>query len=144
MVAAGGAAATAAAMVLPWAAYGDTSIGLIRLPSWEFYVAAAVTLNLVVGWSLLRPSKGPRFLLTAGVAMCVATIGAAATVMMRYDDSGAIFDGIVPLVMPALSLGGPVAIGAALVSGAALLRCSVVKVSPGGRAMVAEAGGIST
>lgn len=116
-----GAAATVAAMVLPWALYGDISIRLNRLPGWGFYVAAAVALNLIVGWGLLRRPKDRRLLLLAGVAMCAAAIGAAATVMLRYDDGGAIFDGIVPMVVPALGLGGPVAIVAALASGAALV-----------------------
>lgn len=103
-------------MALPWALYGDISIRLNRLPGWGFYVAAAVAPNLIVGWGLLRRPKDQRLLLLAGVAMC-----AAATIMLRYDNGGAIFDRIVPLVVPALGLGGPVAIVAALASGTALV-----------------------
>lgn len=116
-----GAALALAAMALPWALYGDISIRLNRLSGWGFYVAAAVALNLVVGWSLLRRPEDRRLPLLAGVATCAAAIGAAVTVMLRYDDGGAIFDGLVPLVVPMLGLGGPVAIVAVLVSGAALV-----------------------
>lgn len=120
-VAIAGAAAAVAAMVLPWALYGDISIRLNRLPGWGFYVAAAVALNLVVGCGLLRRPRNRRLLLLAGVVTCAAAIGAAAIVMLLYDDGGAIFDGNVPLVAPAPGLGGPVAIVAALASGTALV-----------------------
>jgi hypothetical protein len=116
-----GAAAAVAAMVLPWALYGDIGIRLNLLPGWGFYVAVAAALNLTVGWDLMRPPKDRRLLVLAGVAMCVGAIGAAVTVMLRYDDGGAIFDGVVPLVVPAVGLGGPLAIVAALASGAALV-----------------------
>lgn len=116
-----GATATAAAMLLlPWATYGDLSIRLERLPNSVFYLTAAVALNLFVGWVLLRWTGNRRLLVIAGATLEMATIISAIAVMLQYDNAVAIFSGIVPMVMPSLGLGGPVAIAAALVSGTAM------------------------
>jgi hypothetical protein len=116
-----GAIATAAAMfLLPWADYGQISIPLEQLPNSVFYMTTAVVLQLFVGWVLLRWTGNRRLLFVAGATLEAATIISAIVAMVQYDNGGEIFSGPVPLVIPSLGLGGPVAIAAAMVSGTAM------------------------
>lgn len=120
-----GAIATAAALfLLPWANYGQLSIRLEQMPNSVFYMIAAVVLQLFVGWILVRWTGNRRVLFVAWATLEAAAIVSAIAVMVRYDDGGAIFSGPVPLVMPSLGLGGPVAIAAAFVSGTAVAVAS--------------------
>src|SRR5688500_5734550 len=76
------AGAAAAAMLLPWAVYGEVGIRLERLSGWGFCVTAAVALNVFVGWVLLRWAGNQRLLVLAGATLEAVTIIATVAVML--------------------------------------------------------------
>lgn len=116
-----GTVGTAAAVALPWARYGGIDIELFRFPNWGWYLAPAIALTVLTGWFVLRGPGPGTWPLLAGAALTVATAITAAAVMWRYDDSAALFDRFVPMVIPGIGPGGPVAVLAATLNWWALL-----------------------
>lgn len=129
MLLAGGAGTLVAALLLPWAWYGDIALTLGRFPMWGLYAAAAVALHICVSWygaERLRFVAGPlRGLRMVGLALVEATVVSAVVVMLSYDDPTAFFSGVVPAVAPMLGPGGIVAILSALVAGGAFAGAPV-------------------
>jgi hypothetical protein len=123
-VAAAGVVGTVVAVTLPWARYGGIEINVADLPNWGFYVSSVVVLHLCVGWALIALTRRGRSVwlpravaLISGVAAIVSTV----VVMSRYEDADALFGSVVPLVVPHLGLGGPVAVAAILISAGAVV-----------------------
>jgi hypothetical protein len=114
----GAAGAVIATFLLPWVHYGQIDFGLLRFPGWGYYVITAAVLNVLTGWALMGAASIVRY---AGIVMGLVTAAAAYITTMRYDETGAFFDDVVPLVMPSIGSGGPVAIAAAFLSAAALM-----------------------
>jgi len=48
---------TGSAIVLPWAQYGGIDVDLFRFPLWGLYIAAAIALQAVVLWRLVRDDR---------------------------------------------------------------------------------------
>lgn len=111
---AGAVGAVVAVVALPWAWYGAIDVKLHRFPLWGLHAFAAAALNVTVGWILV--ARGLRLLWWVGVALCLATVGSAALVMTFYCDATALFGPVVPMVVPVLGPGGPVAVLAAVSS----------------------------
>lgn len=80
---------TVLAALVPWARYGDTDVELSRLPLWWAYFGAAVVVHATAWLS--------RVVSTGAGAVALA---AAVVVALGYDDAGAIFGDVVPLVNP--------------------------------------------
>jgi hypothetical protein len=120
----GAVGAVAAIFLLPWAHYGQLDVALHRFPLWGLYATAAAALNIAaalnatVGRVLLN-NGARRWLRIAGVGLGTVAAGAAVLVMTSYQDGTALIGPVVPLVLPTLGLGGPVALIAALCSTAA-------------------------
>jgi len=123
-----------AALVLPWAHYGGIAVALGRLPWWGLYAVAAVALQVTAALFLRTGPRRPPAALVA--ALAAATAVAAVLVLSFYDEPVQIFGpGVVPLVVPSPGWGGPVAIVAALVTGAVTLvgrRAETVRGEPSG------------
>jgi len=116
-----GAAGTAAAiLVLPSARYGDLDVPLHRFSGWGWYLAAAIGLHLVAGWSVVGRGRHRGLLISGGVALAASTVGAIVALMLRYDDATALLGPIVPMVMPELGPGGLVGLVSTLASSAPL------------------------
>jgi hypothetical protein len=118
---AGAAATLAAPTVLPWAAYGDQAMSLHRFPDRWWYVAAGAGLTLVTLWAAYGPEKGRRFASLVGCVLTLATLAAVALVLSHYREATTLFGPIVPMVIPTIGPGGPVAVLGALAGGVASL-----------------------
>ena len=104
---------TGSAIVLPWAQYGGIDVDLFRFPLWGLYIAAAIALQAVVLWRLVRDDRRATI---AGIVLGLATIAAAVVVIFDYDNASTFFGPIVPMVIPRPGVGGPLAVLAAICS----------------------------
>jgi hypothetical protein len=98
-----------AAFMLPWAVYGQFDIALTRLPGWYVYLAAACACHLAALVRAARRRPAPPIVTSV---LALAALIAAVAVMQQYDNTIAIFgrEAVIPLVMPARGIGGPVAV----------------------------------
>lgn len=110
-----------AAVLLPWAYYGDDAVSLNALPNWWLYFVAVLA-QLLSGAPVLRGTASNRwrsFAICAGLT--VVAVVAAMIVMLGYDEPNRVTGTAFPQALTSeLGPGGPVAIISSLVTGAAL------------------------
>ncbi|SCE82814.1 hypothetical protein [Micromonospora chokoriensis] len=115
----GAAGSLLSATALPWAHYGDITVPLTRFPGWGGYVGSVLALHACVAWAVLGRTARPALTLAATAALSVVAIGSTLLLALTYDEASALFDGVVPAVMPGPGLGGIVAVVAILISSGA-------------------------
>lgn len=113
---AGAAGSLLSAIALPWAHYGDITVPLTRFPGWGGHVGSVLALHACVAWAVLSRAARPALTLAATAALSLVAVGSTLLLALTYDESSALFDGVVPAVMPRPGLGGMVAVVAILIS----------------------------
>lgn len=89
-------------LLLPWAWYGNIAIPLHDLPNWGAHLGIVLAFYAALVWSLLAPAGRRTWPLIGVVCAGAAALATTVFVTLGYDNSSALFPGVVPMVNPRL------------------------------------------